>query len=68
MVLIYIALLSKALTLTDIYPFTNRRRSQPNRPTASSSGSIRVRRLAQGHHDRSRGSKPATLLLPRSTS
>ena len=55
MVLIYIALLSKALysvfTVTDIHPFTHRRLSQPRRATVSSSGAIRVRRLAQGHHD-----------------
>ena len=41
--------------LTDIHPFmhtfTHRRRSQPRRATASSSGATRVRRLAQGYHD-----------------
>ena len=56
MVLIYIALLSKRVTvLTDIHPFTHtftpRRRSQPRRATASSLGAIMVRCLAQGHHD-----------------
>ena len=39
----------------DIHPFmhtfTQRQRSQPRRATASWSGAIRVRRLAQGHHE-----------------
>ena len=46
MVLIFIVTL-----LTDMHPFTHRRRSQPRRATASSSGAIRERRLAQGHHE-----------------
>ena len=37
--------------LTDIHPFKHQRRSQPHRETASWSGAIRVRRLAQGHHN-----------------
>ena len=47
---------SKRLTaLPHIHPFmhtvTHRRRSQPRRATASWSGAVRVRRLAQGHLD-----------------
>ena len=34
-----------------MYTFTHRRRCQPCRATASSSGAVRVRRLAQGHLD-----------------
>jgi hypothetical protein len=47
---------SKRFTiLPNIHPFTHtfthRRRSLPRRATASSSGAVRVRRLAQGHLD-----------------
>ena len=36
--------------LTNTHPFTHRWRSQPRRATASS-GAIRMRHLAQGHHN-----------------
>ena len=53
---IYTALFSKCFTiLPKIHPFmhtfTHRRRSQPRKETASSSGAVRARRLAQGHLD-----------------
>ena len=65
--------------LADIHPFihsfmhtsTHRRRSQPCRETASWSGAVRVRRLAQGHSARrSRGShqQPCGYQPTRSTS
>ena len=44
--LIFLTLLSKA---TYNHSFTHRRRSKPHRATASSSGAVGVRRLAQGH-------------------
>ena len=47
--------LKRFTALTDIHPFmhsfTQRCRSQPRRATASWSGAVRVRRLAQEHHD-----------------
>ena len=43
---------SKLFTiLPDIHPFTHRRWSQPWKATASSSGAVRVRRLAQEQLD-----------------
>ena len=60
---------SKHFTISpNIHPFmhtfTHRNRgSQPHRARASSSGTVRVRCLAQGHLD-SPGMKPATFQLP----
>ena len=51
-----------------IHTFTHRRRCQPRKATASPSGAVRVRRLAQGHLDTRLGEEPgiepATLRLP----
>ena len=50
--------------LPNIHPFTHRQRSQPRSETASSTGAVRLRCLAQGHLDTLGGAGDRTSNLP----